>query len=74
MTNHDLLRRIDRNLSYIRERRPLSPQEGKELDAYYKIGTTYSSNALGEYLDHLGDQGHFRGRPHRWRKADPGLL
>ena len=46
MTNHDLLRRIDRNLSYIRERRPLSPQEGKELDAYYKIGTTYSSNAL----------------------------
>ena len=46
MTNHDLLRRIDRNLSYIRERRPLSPQEGKELDAYYKIGTTYRSNAL----------------------------
>ena len=46
MTNRDLFQKIDRRLSFIRERRPLSPEEVKELDAYYKIGTTYSSNAL----------------------------
>jgi len=46
MTNHDLFQKIDRRLSFVREHRPLSPEEIKELDAYYKIGTTYSSNAL----------------------------
>ena len=46
MTNHDLFQKIDRRLSFVQEHRPLSPEEIKELDAYYKIGTTYSSNAL----------------------------
>ena len=46
MTNRELLDRIDRNAAYIREHRPLSEAEIKQLDAYYKIGTTYSSNAL----------------------------
>lgn len=42
----DILQRIDANLQSIREHRPLTAAEVKELDAYYKIGTTYSSNAL----------------------------
>ena len=46
MTNQELLNRIDKNAAYIRERRPLSEAEVRQLDAYYKIGTTYSSNAL----------------------------
>ena len=46
MTNQDLFQEIDRRLSFLREHRPLSPEEVKELDAYYKIGMTYSSNAL----------------------------
>ena len=43
---NEILRRIDANLESIRERRPLTVEEVKELDAYYKIGTTYTSNAL----------------------------
>jgi len=43
---NDILRQIDANMESIRERRPLTAAEVKELDAYYKIGTTYSSNAL----------------------------
>lgn len=43
--NH-LLNRIDKNRKIINERRPLTPVEVQELDAYYKVGTTYSSNAL----------------------------
>ena len=45
MANQDLLRKIDRNAAAIRAYRPLSEAEVRELDAYYKIGTTYSSNA-----------------------------
>lgn len=45
-TVHLLLRRIDEQKDRIDARRPLSPQEIKELDAYYRVGTTYSSNAL----------------------------
>ena len=41
-----LLRRIDMNKREISVRRPLTPDEVRELDEYYKIGTTYSSNAL----------------------------
>ena len=41
-----LLEEIDRRAAYIRERRPLTPGEVKELEDYYRIGTTYSSNAL----------------------------
>ncbi len=41
-----LLERIDANRKLINERRPLTPEEVRELDRYYKIGTTYSSNAL----------------------------
>lgn len=43
---NDILWRIDGNLQSIRERRPLTSAEVKELDAYYRIGTTYTSNAL----------------------------
>ncbi len=46
MANRDLLTKIDRNAAAIRAYRPLSEEEVRELDAYYKIGTTYSSNAL----------------------------
>ena len=46
MANQDLLRKIDRNAAAIRAYRPLSEAEVQELDAYYKIGTTYTSNAL----------------------------
>ena len=46
MGNRELLRKIDRNAAAIRAYRPLSEAEVRELDAYYKIGTTYSSNAL----------------------------
>lgn len=42
----NLLHKIDANQKRINEYRPLSPEEVKELDQYYKIGTTYSSNAL----------------------------
>lgn len=41
-----LLRRIDANRSIIDEYRPLTADEVRELDAYYRIGATYSSNAL----------------------------
>ncbi len=41
-----LFKKIDRYSEVIRNHRPLSADEIKELDAYYKIGVTYSSNAL----------------------------
>lgn len=41
-----LLDRIDENKKWISDRRPLSTQELRELDNYYRVGTTYSSNAL----------------------------
>ena len=41
-----LLKRIDENRKSINERRPLTPEEVRELDPYFKIGTTYTSNAL----------------------------
>ena len=46
MSNKALFQKIDRYAAVIRSRRPLSETEVRELDAYYKIGTTYSSNAL----------------------------
>lgn len=46
MDKQALLQRIDRYAAFIREHRPLSDAEVKELDVYYRIGTTYSSNAL----------------------------
>lgn len=46
MSNEILLQKIDRYAQIIREYRPLSASELKELDAYFKIGATYSSNAL----------------------------
>lgn len=41
-----LLHKIDANRERINKARPLTPAEVRELDHYYKIGTTYSSNAL----------------------------
>ncbi len=41
-----MLDRIDRTKAWIDSRRPLAPGEVKELDAYFRVGTTYSSNAL----------------------------
>lgn len=46
MVISDLLQRIDGYAAMIRAYRPLSEAEVKELDAYYRIGMTYSSNAL----------------------------
>jgi Uncharacterized conserved protein len=46
MELQSLLKRTDEYKALIDSRRPLAPQEIKELDAYFRIGTTYSSNAL----------------------------
>ncbi|WP_204245948.1 Fic family protein [Flavonifractor sp. An82] len=46
MSGNDLLDRIDAYAQAIRERRPLTPDEVKELDAYFRIDMTYTSNAL----------------------------
>ena len=46
MTDKALLDRIDSYAKAIREYRPLSLDEVKELDAYFRIGVTYTSNAL----------------------------
>ena len=46
MVISDLLQRIDDYAAMIRAYRPLSEAEVRELDAYYRIGITYSSNAL----------------------------
>ena len=41
-----LLEHIDETKAWIDKRRPLAPKEVRELDAYFRVGTTYSSNAL----------------------------
>ena len=41
-----LINRIDITKELINNKRPLTPKEVKELDAYFRIGTTYTSNAL----------------------------
>jgi Fic family protein len=46
MTITELLAKIDGNRNTIDARRPLTVGELRELDSYFKIGTTYSSNAL----------------------------
>lgn len=46
MEFQELLKRIEENQERIRELRPLSQEEQKELDNYFRVGTTYSSNAL----------------------------
>ena len=42
----EMLERIDETKIWIERRRPLAAEEAKQLDAYFRIGTTYSSNAL----------------------------
>ena len=42
----DLLKRVDETRAWINNRRPLAPKEIRELDAYYRVGMTYTSNAL----------------------------
>jgi len=42
----DALNKIEENKKKIQDFRPLKPAEIEELDNYFKIGTTYSSNAL----------------------------
>ena len=46
MPYKELLSKIDSYAKVIREHRPLTPDEVKELDSYFRIGMTYSSNAL----------------------------
>ena len=46
MSGNALLERIDAYAQAIRERRPLTTDEVKELDAYFRIGMTYTPNAL----------------------------
>lgn len=43
---NSVLNKIDDLKSLIDKRRPLKPEEVKELDEYFKIDLTYSSNAL----------------------------
>ena len=42
----NILKRIDEYKNLIDTKRPLKPEEVQELDDYFRIGTTYSSNAL----------------------------
>src|SRR5674476_198508 len=42
----DMLARIDSLREKIQSKRPLSKEEAKELDSYYRIGLTYTSNAI----------------------------
>ena len=46
MDLNQLLKKIDDNRKLIDGRRPLTTGEVRELDAYFKIGATYASNAL----------------------------
>lgn len=46
MDIQSLFKRIDAYKAQIDTRRPLTPEEVRELDAYFRIGTTYASNAL----------------------------
>jgi len=46
MSLQKMLDRIDKTKEYIATRRPLLPEEVKQLDEYFKIGLTYTSNAL----------------------------
>lgn len=43
---NELLQKIDQYAQVIREYRPLSADEVRELDNYFRIGSTYASNAL----------------------------
>lgn len=46
MTKQELFHKADTYKKAIQAARPLKPEELKELDAYFKIGLTYSSNAI----------------------------
>ena len=46
MDKEKLLRQIDQRQKEIKQRRPLTARESKELDEYFKIGLTYTSNAV----------------------------
>ena len=46
MAGTDILKRIDKYKKLIDSHRPLKPEEVKQLDAYYRVGLTYTSNAL----------------------------
>ena len=46
MDIHSLLKRIDKIKDQINNRRPLTQEEVRELDSYFRIGATYASNAL----------------------------
>jgi len=46
MDIQNLIKKIDEYKALIDSRRPLVPEEAKELDAYFRIGSTYASNAL----------------------------
>lgn len=46
MSNQALLNRIDEYKRILDQRRPLKKEEVQELDRYFRIGFTYTSNAL----------------------------
>lgn len=46
MDTRSLLKKIDQYRKAITEYRPLTPEEVKQLDRYFRIGATYTSNAL----------------------------
>jgi Fic family protein len=41
-----MLKRIDETKKWIESHRPLAPEEVRQFDAYFRVGLTYSSNAL----------------------------
>lgn len=46
MTKQELFEKADKYKETISKSRPLSEREIKEIENYFKIGVTYSSNAL----------------------------
>ena len=46
MTKQEIFNKADEYKKIIQAARPLKPAEVKELDAYFKVGLTYSSNAI----------------------------
>ena len=46
MNIQTILKRIDDTKTLIDSQRPLAPEEVRELDAYFRVDTTYASNAL----------------------------
>ena len=54
---NDILARIDANKQKIDTYRPMQEPLLSELRAYYRVGLTWSSNALEEWPEVVSDEG-----------------